>query len=303
MKLQYFSHRHADKLLAACGLLQELDTALSALPVPIYPGKSEAKQRSEKQVIVQTVLNTLIELQLVDLGWLAQPQVMATAGAGKTRYYADFYKADHAESLEPYVGRKGSQIQALVEVQFANTARADSDLKKFSIGFSQGRCDVGILVVPLKCMANRMSSNVANFEYVVDGLLELGQLMAPVPLLVIGLSEEDAPLVDLSQSQFTSVKQLTGESSKHNRIIAANAILRGVPVEFIGPDSALPAGFDFNFLQAGDEDAEHDQLDREVVGPAAPPTEQLAFPGPDDLDDHRGRDCGGDELLSGHLSG
>ena len=152
-------------------------------------------------------------------------------------------------------------------------------------------------------MANRMSSNVANFEYVVDGLLELGQLMAPVPLLVIGLSEEDAPLVDLSQSQFTSVKQLTGESSKQNRVIAANAILRGVPVEFIGPDSALPAGFDFNFLQAGDEDAELDQRDRELGGLAAAPAELSSLPRPEDRDDDCGRDCGGDELLSGHLSG
>jgi hypothetical protein len=254
VKLQYFSHRHADKILAACGLLQELDHAFSSLPVPIYPGKSEAKLHSDKQVIVQPLLNTLIELHLVDLGWLAQPQVKAVAGAGKTRYYADFYKSHHAEALAPYVGQEASRVQALMEVQFANSARSDSDLKKFFIGFSQGRCDVGIMVVPLKRMANHMSSNVANFEYVVDGLLELGQLMAPVPILVIGLSEEEAPRIDLSQSAFSSVKQLTGENSKQNRIIAANAILTGVPVELIGPDGVVPDGADL--LQAGDEDAE-----------------------------------------------
>lgn len=290
MKLQYFSHRHADKLLAACGLLQEIDAAFSALPVPIYPGKSEAKQRSEKQVIVQPLLNTLIELQLVALGWLAQPQVKAVEGAGKTRYYADFYKANHADSLTQYVGREGSQVKALMEVQFANSARTDSDLKKFSIGFSQGRCDVGILVVPIKRMANHMSSNVANFEYVVDGLLELGQLMAPVPILVIGLSEEDAPRIDLSQSLFTAAKQLTGENSKQNRIIAANAILTGIPVELIGPDGAVPAGADF--LQAGDDDSDQDL----PVNVLEDVTGRLEY------DDHAGRDCGGDEALSSRLS-
>jgi hypothetical protein len=255
VKLQYFSHRHADKLLASCGLLQELDMAFSTLPIPIYPGKSEAKDRhSHKQTILQPLLNTIIELKLMGLSWLAQPQVKASAGAGRTRYFADFYKIGRAQSLIPYVGEQAASIQALMEVQFANSARTDSDLKKFNIGFSQGRCDVGILVVPVKEMAGHMSSNVANFDYVVDGLLEMGQLMAPVPLLVIGLTEVDAPHIDLSQSLFTSVKQLTGEGSKQNRIAAANAILHGVLPNQIGPDYEIPMNSDL--LQAGEPDAE-----------------------------------------------
>jgi hypothetical protein len=228
MKLHYYSHRHADKLLASCGLLDELNTVFSSLPVPIFPGKSKAKNPAARsQNIVQSLLNTIIELKLCDIGWLEQPPVQANQGAYKTRYYADFYKRGRTPSLIPYVGREQSGIRALVEVQFANYARPDSDLKKFNIAFAQGRCDVGVLVVPMKTMADHMSTNVANFEYVVDGLMELGPVMSPVPVLVIGLSEEGAPVVDLSQTRFCSVKELTGEASKLNRLAAAGAILDG----------------------------------------------------------------------------
>ncbi len=255
LKLRYFSHRHADKLLTACGLLPELDAAFSNLVIPVFPGKSDAKDhRAGQQTVLQPVLNTLIELMLARKGWLLQPQVKAKLDATRTRYFADFYKEAQAPASIAYVGDENASLQVLMEVQFANTARSDSDLKKFNIGFSQGRCDVGVLVVPDKRMAACMSSNVANFEYVVDGLVELGQLMAPVPVLVVGLTQDDAPLVDLSLSRFTSAKQLTGRGSKRDRVGAAHALLQGVELAHIGPGMDAPVNPEL--LQAGEGDDE-----------------------------------------------
>jgi hypothetical protein len=256
LKLSYYSHRHADKLLHSCGLLTELHEHLSNLHIPIFPGKSDAKDRmAHRQVILQPVLNTLIELKLIAAGWLAQPQVKAKLDATRTRYYADFYKETRCPHTEPFTGEEAAQLKVLIEVQFANNARVDSDFKKFSIGFTQGRCDVGVLVVPLKEMANHISSNVANFEYAKDSLQELGPLMAPVPILLIGLSEEDAQVVDLSATQFSHVKQLTGRGSKTNRVGAAFALLQGILLSDIGPGMSVPT-YDVELLQAGESEEE-----------------------------------------------
>lgn len=234
-----------------------------SLSVPVFPGKSDAKDKvASRQVILQPLLNSVIELKLMSQGWLAQPEVKARLDATKTRYFADFYKEGRTESVVSLMGDAAAALQVLMEVQFANSARTDSDLKKFLIGFSQGRCDVGVLVVPEKAMACCMSSNVANYEYVVDGLKELGPLMVPVPMFVIGLTEEDAQRIDLSQSKFTHPKQITGARSKKDRVGAAWCLVNDLPVAGIGPGFEPPVNPEL-LQDIDDEDASEgcDELD------------------------------------------
>ena len=178
MNLHYHSHLGAEHILASVGLLQELDTVLRSLALSVWPGKSASNPRLD---VVQQMLNAQLEAALVGVGWLSQAQVIASAH----EFYADFYRKVSRPWALP--GLPEAEIQVLGECQFGNTARLGLDNEKFRIGRIEGRCDVGVEIVPVSSLAQRIDGNVATFKRAQELLRRLGPNGLPTPVLVIGL--------------------------------------------------------------------------------------------------------------------
>ena len=191
MKLVYHSHLGAEHSLASCGLLLELDSVLRKLPLPVWRGKSPKHPQLE---VVQQMLNTYLECELTARGWLSQ----AVIGDAEREFYADFYKA--AERQWSLPGLPEALLKALCESQFGNTSRLGMDNEKFRIGHFEGRCDVGIEIVPTRALARRTDKSIATFEKCQKLLNRLGPYGMPTPVLVIGLeADDDTPVWDLKR--------------------------------------------------------------------------------------------------------
>ncbi|MCC5611540.1 hypothetical protein LC612_33570 [Nostoc sp. CHAB 5834] len=226
MKLQFYAHLRAEHLLHSAGLLQEISTSLEAIPIPVWAGKSKA---NSSLYVVQQVLNSFIEYQLATRGWLTQAQV----GARATEFYADFWKSSTPQWDDSRC--EVSPIKALCEVQFGNVARIGMDLEKFRIGNMQGRCDVAIEVVPMKGLADRIDDSVATFEKAKSLVEALGPWALPVPLLLVGLSDDPLqPHLNL-KSHFRNISQLKGVRSA----VVRQAFARSVLSPLWGPNEPL----------------------------------------------------------------
>jgi len=59
---------------------------------------------------------------------------------------------------------------------------------KHSLFYNSGTINVGIEVLPMKCMQAEMSSGVAYYEGEVYNVLRHGRNNPPVPLLILGVA-------------------------------------------------------------------------------------------------------------------
>jgi hypothetical protein len=205
VKCTYYAHQGADHLLASCGLLEELDIVFRRLPLPVWHAKSGANPSLD---VVQQVLNSFIEYELVSRDWLSQAQVLESAHD----FYADFWKQSPRQWDMP--GLPPSSIKALCEIQFGNVARLGMDNEKFRIGYLEGRADVGIEVVPTRVLANRIDTAVASYEKTVSLLQRLGRTGMPTPILVIGLEPDDSTFTLNLRDHFSSLQPLRGSHSQ-----------------------------------------------------------------------------------------
>lgn len=215
MKLTFHSHLGASHLLHSSGILEEIATVLRKLPTPVWPGKSEANADYE---VVQQMVNSLIEHELLKKGWLSQPKVVASSSA----YYADFWK--QAKAPWAMRGLPEQNVRALCEIQFGNVGRLGMDNEKFRIGFQEDRADVGIQVVPMAALAKRVDRSVANFEKTKSLIEKLGRGSLQVPVLVIGLDAEPSKALDM-RNWAKALTVLTGPGSQKRRQALAAKIL------------------------------------------------------------------------------
>jgi hypothetical protein len=76
-----------------------------------------------------------------------------------------------------------------IEVQFGKYAFVAYDLfVKHLLFYSSNLINVGIEILPVKCMQSKMSSGIAYYEGEVYNLLRHGRNNPPVPLLIIGIA-------------------------------------------------------------------------------------------------------------------
>ncbi len=218
--MSYYAHLGAQHLLSSCGLLAQLHGVLTRLPVPHWQGKSSA---NDQLCVVQQVLNSFIEYELTERGWLSQAQV----GDAANEFYADFWASAPAQwQLE---GLADSSVQALCEVQFGNVGRLGMDIEKFRVGHLEGRCDVGIEIVPTRALAHRVDGSVATFEKACGLVQRLGRAGLPIPLLVVGLDTHPGqPELDL-RTVADSLDELRGKRSAKRRAALAASLLTSRP--------------------------------------------------------------------------
>lgn len=222
MIVEEHSYRFAKEILQHPSHLRAWDEVYGVIgqtPLFVYPNKSKSNPSLD---VVQQVLNVYYDRRLsVDLGWEYHPLATRIENSGLA---ADFRK-------------QFGELVIQMEVQFGNMSRWYSDIFKFQTAYSQGLINVGICIVPCNSLARRIDSNIANFERTVRELPS-AQLSITLPILLAGLSVDyQTPIVDISECQFSSIREITGKGNVLNRWRIVHGFLSGVPMSSIGPHS------------------------------------------------------------------
>jgi hypothetical protein len=233
-----FSYRFAREILEHPKYrvaLDEITSAVQAMPLFVHPGKS----KNAKLDVVQKVLNTYYDRALaVDRGWTYHP--LAT-GIASSKLAADFRKTFGDLTIQ-------------AEVQFGNMSRWYSDIFKFQTAYSQSLIDMGLCIVPTAALAKRIDSNVAYYERVLRELPS-AELSITLPILVIGIEpDRTSRVVDLTRGRIP-LSELNGKGRKAkgspkshtelNRYRIVDAVLEGRDPRRVTPKSKhgrLPVG-------------------------------------------------------------
>lgn len=229
LRFSIFSYRFAQEILQHSNNVEawdEIVSTVSSAPLFIFPNKSEKKARLD---VVQQCLNTWFDRVLsVEMGWDYHPFATAIPGS---RLAADFRK-------------QFPNVTVQAEVQFGNMSRWYSDIFKLQSAYSQKLCDVGLSIVPMRSLAQRIDSNIVTFERVVRELPS-ADLSITLPILIVGIEPDDATEVVYLHNGKFPLKALTRKSgfrskSEHNRYRIVEALRNGSDVSAI--DETSPTG-------------------------------------------------------------
>ena len=237
MKVTVHSYRFAQEIFqhAHYALVwEEIIGVCENTPLFVWPNKSGKNARLD---VVQQLLNVYFDRRLaIDLRWQHHPLATKIAESGLR---ADFRK-------------EFADLSVQVEVQFGNMARWYSDIFKFQTAYSQGLVQAAISIVPMGTFGRRIDSNIAHYERALRELPS-ADLSITLPILLIGIEPDDGTqLVDVSQSQFGAVGELTGKKKAENLWRVVNGHLAGVPMTQIGPQSDIGPQIEITAEEAGD---------------------------------------------------
>lgn len=241
MRLTVHSYRFAKEILQHPdhqGIWDEVTSICRAAPLFTWPGKSTKNKRLD---VVQQLMNVHFDRRFaIDAKWEHHP--LATS-IEQSALRADFRKAF-------------GNVAVQVEVQFGNMARWYSDIFKFQTAYSQGLIQAAISIVPTATLGRRIDSNVAHYERALRELPS-AELSITLPILLIGLEEDDQTrVVDVSTSQFATVKDLTGKTKAENLWRVVNGTIDGNLISDIGPTSPIGPQIEISSEEAGEGDDE-----------------------------------------------
>lgn len=224
MKYEIFSYRFAEEILQHEKHVQcwnEIIETVTSAPVFIFPEKSKNKRLD----VVQQLQNAYFDRKLaIEYGWDFHPIATRIPNSNLT---ADFRKEFN-----------GLHVQT--EVQFGNMSRWYSDIFKFQAAYSESLTQAAVSIVPMRSLATRIDSNVANFER-AKRELPSANLSITLPILLIGVSiDQNTSTIDVSKSKFTAIKDVTGQGKLDNRWRVVNSFFENQPIETIS--EASPTG-------------------------------------------------------------
>jgi len=224
VKLDIYSYRFAEEITQHPrhgNAWKEISDILKNAPLFVYPNKSA---KNKKLDVVQQVMNTYFDrVMVIDHGWEFHPLATSIRDSG--------LKADYRKSFGDLT------IQA--EIQFGNMSRWYSDVFKFQTAYSQSMIKLGLSIVPMGNLAKRIDSNVVNYER-AKRELPSAELSLTLPILMIGLDvDKETDVVDISQCQFESIKEITGKGKSDNQWRIVNGYLQDVPMHEIGKESPI----------------------------------------------------------------
>lgn len=189
MKTKLYSHNFAYELLQSKNfqhIYNEIMKVCEECPLPIYKNKSSEQPTLE---VVQQIINTYFDIELSSLGWESQPLV--TSDDLEDKLKADFIKVFNI----PNNYSPKEKFTVIVEVELGNNASYYRDLYKFILSYSQNSADFCVLIVPTKNIATKIDSGVIEFEKPKRELKD-ARLNFPIPILVIGLDNDDQNIWD-----------------------------------------------------------------------------------------------------------
>lgn len=222
---------HLQSTPAIDAALVALKEVVAKMPLFIFPNKTNKSEKVKGHAILQSVLNAWLEAEFRARGWFAEFPVQGTDSVGSTGYRVDF-----ALLIE------GKYV--MVEVEFGNRSRIDSDLRKLLDAHYWSRLHFGVIIAPLTRMANVTTGGSATFEQVVNDVSSCHPNTVPHPLYLIGLDHRGAEIIDMSSSKIRDPELLSGNGDKRilHHVVAEHR--RGVAVENLdlpGASSAASA--------------------------------------------------------------
>jgi len=224
MLYQIHSYRFAEEIIEHPNYNDafiEIFAAIENCPLFIWENKSERNSRLD---IVQQLMNAYFDVKFsCESNWEFHPNATGIPDSGLA---ADFK-------------RKFNDLTIQIEVQFGNMARWYSDVFKFQTAYSQNLIKMGICIVPFSEIANRMDSNVTNFERCVRELPS-AELSITLPILLVGIKPDSKTnIIDVKKSKFDKISEITGKGKSDNRYRIINGIIAGTDISEISSESPI----------------------------------------------------------------
>lgn len=201
--------------------INEIGQIINDCPIFIWPNKSSSNSRLD---VVQQLLNAYFDVKFSCLnGWDFHPDA--------TRIPRSGLKADFKKTY--------GNLTIQSEVQFGNMARWYSDIFKFQTAYSQNMINMGLCIVPFSELGRRIDSNVTNFERCIRELPS-AELSITLPVLMIGINTNSrTTIIDVSQSEFHNLKDLTGAGNSDNLYRIVNGYISNTPIQNISSNSPI----------------------------------------------------------------
>lgn len=236
MDYHIYSYRFAEEIIRHPNYkaaFNEIISVVKQCPLYRFPGKS-TKQKQKKYDVIQQLFNTYFDRRFAcDLGWEYHPNATTIPNSNLA--------ADYKKTF------KGLRIQT--EAQFGNMSRWYSDIFKFQTAYSQDLIDMGLCIVPMNSVANRIDSNITNFERCIRELPS-AKLSITLPILIIGLEvgksaiDQDVSTTGIGKA---GIAKITGKGMTANRYRIVNGIMAGTKLSKINlasPTGAMAGGKD-----------------------------------------------------------
>jgi hypothetical protein len=224
MDFEIYSYRFAEEIIEHpnyAAAITEISQIITDCPLYQWPGKSRSNPRLN---VVQQLLNAYFDVKFTCLNnWDFHPDATQIPNSGLK---ADFRKTFNNLTIQS-------------EVQFGNMSRWYSDVFKFQTAYSQNMINMGLCIVPFNELARLIDSNITNYERCIRKLPS-ADLSITLPILMIGIRPDaHTRLIDVSQSQFRSITDITGRGNSGNLYRVVNECLAGTPIQNISAQSPV----------------------------------------------------------------
>ncbi len=169
--------------------LAEVYAVISSVNAEQCRTKVSREQSSAGSLFYSPIaLNRAFKTAFVQRGW----KPVRVACEYPTDYYTAKYKPPSKMRGKPFREMDFVKNQVGVEVQLGKYAFMVYNVSaKMTIFHNLGFINVGIEIVPVKSMADRMSSGVSYFEQLVWDLTRRGVADIDIPVLVLGIAPEE----------------------------------------------------------------------------------------------------------------
>jgi len=224
MDFEIYSYRFAEEIIEHPNYvlaINEISQIIRDCPLYIWPNKSANNARLD---VVQQLMNAYFDVKFSCLNaWEFHPNATQIPNSSLK---ADFKKTFNNLTIQS-------------EVQFGNMSRWYSDVFKFQTAYSQNMINMGLCIIPVNAIGRRIDSNITNYERCVRELPS-ADLSITLPILMIGLRLDDNPtIIDVSQSQFNTIGDITGRGNSDNLYRIINATINNTPITTVSNNSPI----------------------------------------------------------------
>jgi hypothetical protein len=190
--LEFLEAREPELLKEIQQVVQSVDAAQCRTKI------SKEKQKLGKALYAPKVLNKALEHGFDALGWKSvQTTYWVCEDPRTNRKVMDLPSREQKAEIvragfEPYRSRNQTDFvkdRVAVEVQLGKYAFIAYDLfVKHMAFYVADKIDVGIEIVPMKCLQSEMSSGPGYYEAELYNLIREGRGVPPVPLVLFGIA-------------------------------------------------------------------------------------------------------------------
>lgn len=269
--------------------LQELSHVLQTI-VPWHTGTQKRGKYNPPMSFSTSDIYRKMKIELKSLGWEINNKLLIKTLESKSRYTS-------LDVIKNFIG---------IEIEFAKFAFTESNLfVKFPLFIKAQKIELGIVIMPMKSLANQIAYNISDFDMVSDRILLLPPLQLQYPFVIIGVTSESVDnirvvettseldyylitsvghsLIDMSlekESNNYDFKQSLPNNTKLEKVICSFANLDGGGLLLLGiDDNCKVTGYPRHSID--DTKLRISQIVRDTLNPP-PILEYTVFDIPDD---------------------